>query len=391
MPLLSGTQRNRGRPRPSIPSQRQQDRRAAELPEYEPPSFPLDKAFHRELAGLSNDADTRKYEEQLKQSIKLLTDNVRDINDRHVRRKEELANLKRKRQSQGGENEGEDGDARKRQQAEEEAVLRLREAVPALTTECDNAVRHIIDLRVQLEDGRKAIQDTVQKAEAEGANAAARGGEGEEDDDGDYVMRKPDTFRGPLQIWKDEQEKAAADYATRSLEQRYAVDNDYIGFKRLWWDAAHGVDGKPLPDASKWFSRNNGDEDEDEEDDDLVIAKEHIDILCPLSMVVMDKPYTSNICKHTFNKPAIMQFLRAQPGQKAKCPQTGCSKVWLHFIITLMNITLTLSRMLTIFARNPPSRTFMTIKLCYGRLNAPKPRRKGRGWTATTTMMMRIE
>jgi hypothetical protein len=34
------------------------------------------------------------------------------------------------------------------------------------------------------------------------------------------------------------------------------------------------------------------------------------------------------VCKHTFNKPAIVEFLRQQPEHRAKCPQTGCSKVW---------------------------------------------------------------
>ncbi|KAI1112244.1 zinc-finger of the MIZ type in Nse subunit-domain-containing protein [Nemania sp. NC0429] len=339
MPLLSGAQRNRnrGRPRPSSPSQAQHHRHAVQLPDYEPPSFPLNDASRRALAELAKNTDTRVYEEQLKQSITLLTNNVRDINDRYVKRKEELANLKKKDRSQS-EDDAEDTEARKRGRTEEAAMVHLRETVPALTTECESAVRGVIDLRVELEDGRKAILDTVRRTEAEHARAAAadegqEGGEnrakGEDGDDGDFVMGNArHGFQGPLRIWKNEQEKAAADYATRSLEQRYATDNDYIGFKRLWWDAAHGVDGKPLPDASRWFTGNQvgGDDDEDDEEDDLVIAEEHISIYCPLSMVVMEEPYTSTACKHTFNKPAIVQFLRSQPGHRAKCPQTGCSK-----------------------------------------------------------------
>ncbi|TGJ79183.1 hypothetical protein E0Z10_g9581 [Xylaria hypoxylon] len=335
MPLISGAQRNRGRPRPSSPSSHtQQKRRAARLPDYEPPSFPLDRAACRELAGLSNNADTRKYEEQLKQSIALLTNNVRDINDRYVKKKDELDKF-RKRQKAQSEDDGEDPEARKRGRAEEDVVMRLREAVPALTAECESAVRNVIDLRVELEDGRKAIQDTVHKAELESANAANEDQESDnneakdEDDDDDHVMRNTrHGILGPLRILKNEREKAAADYATRPPEERYAVDNDYIGFKRLWWDAVHSVDGKPLPDASRWFTRNTagGDDSEDDEEADLVIAEEHLSIYCPLSMVVMEEPYTSSVCKHTFNKPAIVQFLRSQPGHMAKCPQTGCNK-----------------------------------------------------------------
>ncbi|KAI0440916.1 zinc-finger of the MIZ type in Nse subunit-domain-containing protein [Xylaria telfairii] len=333
MPIISGAQRNRGHPRPSSPSHAQQNRRAARLPDYEPLSFPLDAASRRALAELSNNTDTRIYEEQLRQSITLLTNNVRDINDRHVKRKDELAKLKKQHRSQS-EGDGEDDEPRKRQRAEEAAVARLREAVPTLTAECESALRDVIDLRVELQDGRSAIHDTVLKVELESTMAANREQENRENvakkEDDDHDMEDAQhSICGPLRILKDEREKAAADYATRSLEQRYAVDNDYIGFKRLWWDAVHSTDGKPLPDASRWFARNNagGNEDEDdEEEEDLVIAEEHLSIYCPLSMVVMEEPYTSSVCKHTFNKPAIMQYLRGPPGHRATCPQTGCSK-----------------------------------------------------------------
>ncbi|KAI0453033.1 zinc-finger of the MIZ type in Nse subunit-domain-containing protein [Xylaria acuta] len=332
MPLISGAQRNRGRPRPSSPAHAQQNRRATRLPDYEPPSFPLDAASRRALAELSNNTDTRTYEEQLKQSITLLTNNVRDINDRHVKRKDELDKLKKQHRSQS-EDDGEDDEPRKRQRAEEAAVMRLREAVPTLTAECESAVRDVIDLRVELQDGRNAIHDTVRKAELESAHAAELEQENRENgaktEDEDLVMGDAQhSILGPLRILKNEREKAAADYATRSLEQRYALDNDYIGFKRLWWDAVHSIDGKPLPDASRWFARSNagGVEEDDEEEEELVIAEEHLSIYCPLSMVIMEEPYTSSVCKHTFNKPAIVQYLREHPGHRATCPQTGCSK-----------------------------------------------------------------
>ncbi|GAP86767.1 putative chromosomal organization and DNA repair protein [Rosellinia necatrix] len=330
MPLLSRAQRTRDPPTASSPAQAHRHRRTARLPDYEPPEFPLDKSFHRALAELANDVETQKYEEQLKQSVTLLTNSVRDINDRYVKRKDELASLKRRNQSQSqGEEEDEVTGTKKRERAAEEAVVRLRDTVPSLTAECESAVRDLIDLRVGLEDGRQAIRDTVKKAGAE----AAADGEQEDDENAGEDFRMGDRkrrrgVRGPLRILQDEQEKAAADYRTRSLAERYAVDNDYIGFKRLWWDAVHSIDGKPLPDASKWFTGNDiaGEDDDEDEEEDLVIAEEHVSIFCPLSMVTMTEPYTSSVCKHTFNKPAIMQFLRSQPGQKAKCPQTGCNK-----------------------------------------------------------------
>jgi len=344
MPLISGAQRNRGRARASSSSHstpNPQRRRPVELPEYEPLSCPMDNASRSALSALStNNADMRKYEEQLKTSIQMLTDSVRDINDRQRERKEELKG-KRGGRSQTEDEEDEDEIRNELERINEDAFLRLRDTVPPLTAECEKAVRDVIDLRVEIEDGRKALQDTLRKVEFESANAANRSREADAGEGGDHAMEDahPDVM-GPLRILKNEKEKAAADYATRSLEERYAVDNDYIGFKRLWWDAIHGLAAKPLPDASRWFKDSK---DEEEEEEDLVIAEEHVSIYCPLSMVVMDEPCTSKVCNHTFNKPAIVQFLRSQPNRTAKCPQTGCSKVCIPIYshINLMRLSCT--------------------------------------------------
>ncbi|KAI1259451.1 zinc-finger of the MIZ type in Nse subunit-domain-containing protein [Xylariaceae sp. FL1019] len=326
--LVSRGQRDRERGRPSLASassNNQRKPRQATLPDYEPPSCPLDNQSRRALAELvSNHADTRKYEEQLKQSISLLTTSVSDINDRYEKRRTTLKRIQDRRRRQAEEG-GEDANKKsERERAEETATVLLRETVPSLTQSCEAAVREVIDLRVELDDGRQAMQHTLHRAEEESINAAQR----ERDNvDDDTMEETKSTTLGPLRILKEEKKKAAEDYAAKSMEQRYAVDNDYIGFKRLWWDAAHGTDGKPLPDASRWFSRNDGEaEDEEDEEDDLVIAEEHVSIYCPLSMVIMNEPYTSRTCKHTFNKPAIVQFLQSQPNFMATCPLPGCDK-----------------------------------------------------------------
>ncbi|CAJ2505480.1 Uu.00g128740.m01.CDS01 [Anthostomella pinea] len=325
--LQSGAQRNRGRPSAASSSQVPQANGPAQLPEYEPPSCPLNTEARRALAELSRNQDTRKYEDELNKSISLLTSSVGNINDRYSTRKGSLRRMQEKReQSQAEKNE--------REWAEEKAVLALRVDVPQLTDECDRAVRDVIDLRIELEDGKQALKDTVRRVEAETANAvqwkAARDARdnaaGEEDEDEDMADAEPDVV-GPTRILRHEKKKAADDYATKTLHERYGLNNDYVGFKSMWHDAIHGQDGKPLPDATRWFTQNGGDGDgDDDEDEDLVLAEEHISINCPLSMVVMDQPYTSRKCKHTFNKPAIAEFLRGHQGGRAMCPQTGCNK-----------------------------------------------------------------
>lgn len=313
--LQSTSERNRSRP--STSSSRAHNDGPVELPDYEPLSTPLSPEAIRSLSQLSTNKDTRKYEEQLNKSIELLSASVRDLNDKYAERKDSLKRLQEKR--------GKNGEKNDRERAEEKAVLALKNDVPRLTDECDLAVRSVIDLKVELEDGKVALRETAQKVEQE---ARMRRGRAEDEDDD---MADAD-FLGPIEVLKETKAKAAENYASMTLYEKYGVNNDYIGFKRLWHDAVHGADGKPLPDASKWFSQNGG-EDEGDDDDDLIVAEEHLDIHCPLSMVVMQDPYTSTVCKHTFEKDSIVQFLRTKPGGRARCPQTGCNKVYMTTII----------------------------------------------------------
>ncbi|KAI1326785.1 hypothetical protein F5Y16DRAFT_374026 [Xylariaceae sp. FL0255] len=361
--LLSRAERNRGRESAAASSRTPQAQRrrrnetpsATELPEYEPPSCPLSRDARQALAELStNSADTREYEAQLKKSVALLTTSVRDINDRYVQRKDTLKRLRQRRQgqsaSQGEDGEdGSGGDKRSAREKDEEAALkRLREKVPGLTEECDFAVQQVIDYRVALDDNREAITNTMRKVEEEcsaviAAAAANRvehhsDSEGEDDDDdmngsptpkaakNNSPQPMPD-IKGPLRILKREKQTLSEVYNSKSLTQKYAQDNDYIGFKRMWWDAVHGEDGKPLPDASRWFnSGGNDDEEEEDDDEDLVIAQEHVSIYCPLTLVVMSQPYTSKTCKHTFEKSAIVDYLRTQSGGRGTCPVPGCNE-----------------------------------------------------------------
>ncbi|KAI0847311.1 zinc-finger of the MIZ type in Nse subunit-domain-containing protein [Daldinia vernicosa] len=319
MPLLSGSRRlqsgaERNRDRPSISSSRtQQDNGPVELPDYEPLACPLSAEAIRALTQLSTSKDTRKYEEQLNKSIELLSASVRDINDKYEERKESLKSLQEKRAGRDEKND--------RERAEEKAVLALKNDVPMLTNECNLAVQSVIDLKIELEDSNLALRGTAQKVEVEATNATRRQrhrGDDEDDEMADV------NITSPIMLLQRAKEGAAEEYASKTPYERYGTNNDYVGFKRIWHDAVHGRGNKPLPDASKWFSQNGG-EDEASEDEDIIVAEEHLDIHCPLSMAVMKDPYTSIKCKHTFEKDSIIQFLQTQRG-RARCPQTGCNK-----------------------------------------------------------------
>ncbi|KAI1088272.1 zinc-finger of the MIZ type in Nse subunit-domain-containing protein [Rostrohypoxylon terebratum] len=313
-----------GRPRPSSTTQStaSTSRRQGPtpLPEYEPLSYPLSAPQIRELQALSAGKDARGYAAHLGKSVELLSAAVRDINDRSAERSRALKRLQEKRAETGAEEKND------RERAEEKAVLVLKGEVPALTEACEGAVRDVIDRKVELEDENMAVGATAVKLEDEMRRLGARGVD--EVDEVDEEMEGPEgqEWRDTMVLLGRAKEMAKREYDAKSMYEKYGHNNDYIGFKRLWHDAVHGDDGKPLPDASKWFGQNGGEEDEDE-DEELVIAGEQLDIHCPLSMAVMQDPYTSSVCKHTFEKNSITQFLMNQPGRRARCPQTGCNKV----------------------------------------------------------------
>ncbi|KAH7040313.1 zinc-finger of the MIZ type in Nse subunit-domain-containing protein [Microdochium trichocladiopsis] len=161
-------------------------------------------------------------------------------------------------------------------------------------------------------------------------------GDGEEED-----VDMQDEITGPLLMLEEAKHRLASEYAAKSMYARYGVHNEYIAFKKLWHDAVHGAEGKPLPDASRWFAEdgrgqnrqqehdghehgNDDAGDDDDDDDDLVIDQEHVSLHCPLTLQIMKEPYTSHKCRHTFDKTSIQQFL----GKTSKqCPQTGCSEM----------------------------------------------------------------
>lgn len=366
----------------------------ADLPDYEAPAFPLDQGARLALTELASaNRDSGRYARQLAASLKELNESVRDINDAYTERRTRLrSHQSRRRAGAGGQQQqqqqdeeeedgaaaaqGENGGREKRgpERAEEKAVMILKAEVPQLSEQIEAAVREVIDMQVVLEDGQTALRDAARQAEAESAQIAqrqreraaarqarlsqreaaraerARGGGGggvdDEDDENDEdedeeMQQQEDDITGPLLMLEEAKHRMASEYQAKSMYARYGTHNEYIAFKKLWHDALHGAENKPLPDASRWFSedaaggqgrrRKNAAEDDEEEqqqddddDDDLIIDQEHVSLACPLSMQIMREPFTSRKCRHTFDKSSIEQFL----GRAAKqCPQTGCSEM----------------------------------------------------------------
>ncbi|KXX83413.1 E3 SUMO-protein ligase nse2 [Madurella mycetomatis] len=324
-----------------------------ELPPYEPPAFPMDERTKQKLASLSSSRETdsgrRKYEKHLAKLSTYLFESVGSINDALFSRKQVLAAMAEKRRTRGVE------DKTEAEVRLEEYVAQLEAVVGELTDSSEEALRWVIDSRAELEDQQAVLEMVLQGLNAQQPRpepkpqkpkdkmAKRRRVVGSDDDedavtpsaqDDDEDMSDVDDaaadippITGVTELLETARKAKMDEYRALSPHRRYALNNDYISFKKNWHDAIHPEDQVPLPDASTWFDEHGrptkGVATDAGEDEDLVVEREIIDLKCPLSLQIMKEPYSNHQCKHTFEKSAIIEFIRSNNGM-AKCP--SCPK-----------------------------------------------------------------
>lgn len=299
------------------------------LPEYQPPSCPLSDAARRDLNDLSHARTTVVYQQQLSDSVGLLSSGISDLHEQLREQRDRLESLRAKRQEKGNEKTPDE-------ERLETHVADLETRVNALTDSFEEAIRVVIDYKAELEDEGLIITDLYNAAAADVAQSQRRPRRGDDaeaaEESDDDVDSKDLAAPSILERFKDMRAKKKADYTAMDMHQRYALNNDYAGFKKLWHDAMAGEDGPPLPDASRWFRPDGrpvmrattpGAADDDD-DDDIAVAREVLSINCPLTLQPMKQPYSNRKCKHTFEKAALLDYLPLRGD--AQCPQTGCSE-----------------------------------------------------------------
>ncbi|KAG5937061.1 hypothetical protein E4U53_000079 [Claviceps sorghi] len=334
----------------------------APLPEYQPPSCPLNEAGRRALGELSSNRGTLSYETQLKDSTRNLGLCVADLHERLRSQLDRLRALRERRQEKGADKTAEEDRL-------EAHLDQFETHVDDLTKESEESLRHVIDHRAELQDqivvlrdlytnastartgvatsaseSRRRPRQQQQQAEPAGSITAA-----DDQDEKESPVPPPAPAPAPVPSTRDAYRSACAqkqaEYEALTPHQRYALNNDYAAFKKMWHDSAAGEDGPPLPDASRWFradgrpvmtrpgASNNrpssadgvhGHEADDAEDDDIAVAREVISLNCPLTLRQMEEPYTHVKCKHTFEKSAIIEYLPARGN--VQCPQSGCNQ-----------------------------------------------------------------
>ena len=327
------------------------------MPHYEPPYYPLNDLSKQQLADLarqgSDPTARRLLEKHLARSTAELTQSVGAINEVLSARKRDLGELAKKRLAQGQEEKDE------QELALEEYIARLDGLIAELTDQAEAALRQVIDYRAEIEDSRAVLERVLaglgqqevrvrarqaekekQRGEKrvkreEGEQRRRRRGpgrsddeEGEEEAEEEEVQAEEEQLEplpGVKELLEAARKAKMEEYESQSAYQKYAIHNDYIEFKRTWHEAMHEDDQVPLPDPTTWFDEHGRPvKDAAIGDEDLIIEREIIDLKCPLSLQIMKDPYSNHKCKHTFEKSAIMEFIRSNGG-RAKCPV--CSKV----------------------------------------------------------------
>ncbi|KAM0561106.1 hypothetical protein ACHAPJ_003607 [Fusarium lateritium] len=296
------------------------------LPEYEAPACPLTDAARRSLNDLSNTRTTAVYQQQLDESVRLLGFSVSDLHERLRTQREALASQQTRREEKGTDKSADE-------ERLEAHLADFEERINTLTESSEKAIRDLIDRRAELEDEGAILTDVHDAAatEAELQQRQEQAQQAEEDE-----LRAPLAASSVVRNFKDLRAQKESEYTSLSAHQRYALNNDYAGFKKLWHDAMAGEEGPPLPDASRWFTSDGNPvmsgtaagpgAADDDEDDDIAVAREVISINCPLTLQPMQDPYTNRNCKHTFEKAALLEYLPMRG--ESQCPQAGCSQTF---------------------------------------------------------------
>ncbi|CAG8781632.1 3605_t:CDS:2, partial [Racocetra persica] len=101
-------------------------------------------------------------------------------------------------------------------------------------------------------------------------------------------------------------------YESKTENEKYFQNENYIEFRQKIWDVNHPDETMPPLDK--------------EADDEIVMGRQKESLYCPITTLLLEEPVTSNVCKHTFSKDAILQLIRRNMNS-VPCPMTGCDKL----------------------------------------------------------------
>jgi len=290
---------------------------------------------------LNNHSNSSKLSDHLAFAIKQITETTGDLNDVAYERRIRYDKASTRRRA----NE-EDSD-----EDERDAHTSFQGKVQALTKKMDLSIRSVIDDQIWLEDFPEAARNVITASEEQSTQQREQHNQsptpiqptqrtqaGQDEDQsqmGDGNKDHEHSIIDPLGASHSKQnvtphvvlESRLRDQSTnwqsKSLTERYASNNEYKGWKRIWYDANNpGESAPPMPHESLWFAAEEGREFElasqraphadegGESESDLEIAAEKVRLKCPITLLPYQNPVTSANCNHSYERDAILDMLR---------------------------------------------------------------------------------
>jgi hypothetical protein len=307
------------RGRPSAPFARGRPSAATQVPVHQPPANPLTPSAQNALNSLKRTHQLAGLEKHLKEANSLLADCVYDAN-KMLAEKEAIVDKRRAK----ADRDGVEWDAQEQLGLEER-----RKVVEKLNTDVDQRTRKTIDEQHAVQFMRDALDAAMSAAAGAAATQAVSQAQSF-----DPTIPDAATQAGPppSDMFRQRAQMRMEEWQNLDLQTRYAQHPDYIGFKNQLHTGAHGDDAV-IPSASRWFAPARGSpapgtargNAAGDSDDDIVIARETLSTKCPITITELVDPIMSMLCRHTFERGAIIQLIGHN--RDIECPATGCNKV----------------------------------------------------------------
>ncbi|KAG6831003.1 hypothetical protein H0H87_006576 [Tephrocybe sp. NHM501043] len=161
--------------------------------------------------------------------------------------------------------------------------------------ELDELMKDLIDISAEMQSHETVLDQLAQRI-----------GQGE-------VLENFVThYNSGVESWKEK-------YESMTTRQKYAKNEQYSSFRNNIHEVQHP--DTPMPPITEFIAKEIGDDSDD--DDELEMGGVSQNYNCPITLTLLDEPLTSEVCKHSFSKNAILQSFR---GGDIRCPAAGCTK-----------------------------------------------------------------
>ncbi|ORX90999.1 hypothetical protein K493DRAFT_184002, partial [Basidiobolus meristosporus CBS 931.73] len=155
----------------------------------------------------------------------------------------------------------------------------------------DDGVKKVIDVEAQLKLQQRLLNDIKMR------------------------ISRGEQIPSLVQHFKNEYRNALRKWNERTEDVRYLNNENYLDFKAKVWEVNHPND--PMPPLV-----DDGEQDEDI----MVMSTSTVTLKCPITTTYLEDPVTSQVCKHSFSKEAIVTHIRRTQTTAAACPVSGCNK-----------------------------------------------------------------